>query len=219
MQKIKLIIADDQVLFLKGLRLLIHTFDSIQLIAEARNGIELLKEIEIHAPDVVLIDLKMPEMDGIEATQQIKEKYPEVKILLLSMYHDEGIINHVMKIGANGYLLKNEEPAILKKAIETVMKSDFYFSEYVSKALLKGIQQPSLKKEKMSAEENSPLSQRELEVLQLICQEYTSSEISEQLFISIRTVEGHRKNLLGKTGVRNTAGLVLYAIKNKLLEY
>ncbi len=219
MQKVKLIIADDQVLFLKGLRLLIQSFESIQLVAEAQNGVELLQAIDKFQPDVVLVDLKMPVMDGIEATAKIKEKHPEVKVLLLSMYHDESIINHVIRIGANGYLLKNEEPDILKEAIETVAVKDFYFCDYVSQAMVKGLRQPAMKSETSTSSNNIILTQREKEVLKLICKEYTSSEISNQLFISIRTVEGHRKNLLGKTGARNTAGLVLYAIKNQLVDY
>lgn len=218
MRRIKLIIADDQVLFLKGLRLLIHTFDNIELVAEAQNGQQLLNLINTHQPDVVLIDLKMPVMDGVEATKIIREKYPDLKIILLSMYNDEQIINHVMKIGANSYLLKNEEPEILQKAIETVFEKGFYFNDYVSKALLSGVQSPSAKVQSTVLSDKFQLTRRELEILRLICQEYTSGEIAKQLYISSRTVEGHRKSLLAKTGVRNTAGLVLFAMKNHLIE-
>ncbi len=218
MPKIRLIIADDQILFLKGLRLLINTFDSIELIAEATNGEELLTAIAAHSPDVVLIDLKMPVMDGIEATKRIKEDYPELKVILLSMYNDESIINHVMKIGANGYLLKNEEPHILEQAIKAVVQKGFYFNDYVSSALLTGVQQATQIQKKPKDSLKIPLTRREVEILKLICKEYTSSEIASQLYISPRTVEGHRKSLLAKTGVRNIAGLVLFAMKNQLLE-
>jgi len=122
MKKIRLIIADDQVLFLKGLRMLISTFENIVLVGEASNGQELLELIGDAKPDVVLIDLKMPILDGIEVTKKIRTTDNDLKIILLSMYNDESIINHVMKLGANGYLLKNEEPAILKEAIEVVME-------------------------------------------------------------------------------------------------
>lgn len=218
MGKIKLIIADDQILFLKGLRLLIKTFDTIEIIAEAKNGEELLIAIERYTPDIVLIDLKMPVMDGIEATKKIKENYPDLKIILLSMHNDESIINHIMKLGANSYLLKNEEPHILKEAIESVVKKGFYFNDYISKALLNGAQghESILKKSKHLQE--LQLTRRETEILKLICQEYTSGEIAQQLFISVRTVEGHRKSLLAKTGVRNIAGLVLFAMKNNFIE-
>lgn len=217
MKKIKLIIADDQVLFLKGLRLLINTFDSIELVAEATNGEQLIKLINIHQPDVVLIDLKMPVMDGIEATKKIRQTNPDLKIILLSMHNDQRIINHIMKIGANSYLLKNEEPEILREAIEEVTRKGFYFNDYVSKALLSGIQQPRTGDIHTTLTDNYHLTRREIEILKLICEEYTSGEIAQQLYISTRTVEGHRKSLLSKTGVRNTAGLVLFALKNQLV--
>ncbi|MEM6317215.1 MAG: response regulator transcription factor [Bacteroidota bacterium] len=217
MQKIRLIIADDQVLFLKGLRMLIGTFETVELVAEASNGKILLEKIGIYQPDVVLIDLKMPIMDGLEATKKIRAVNKQLKIILLSMYNDESIINHVMKEGANGYLLKNEEPSVLKEAIEAVVQRGFYFNEYVSKALLMGIQQPT-KRSGVEISSHLKLTKRELEILQLICKEYTSNEIANQLFLSSRTVEGHRKSLLSKTGVRNTAGLVLFALRNQLIQ-
>ncbi|MEM1123162.1 MAG: response regulator transcription factor [Bacteroidota bacterium] len=217
MQKIRLIIADDQVLFLKGLRMLIGTFETVELVAEASNGKILLEKIETYQPDVVLIDLKMPIMDGLEATKKIRAANKQLKIILLSMYNDESIINHVMKEGANGYLLKNEEPSVLKEAIEAVVQRGFYFNEYVSKALLTGIQQP-IKRSGVEMATHMKLTKRELEILQLICKEYTSNEIANQLFLSSRTVEGHRKSLLSKTGVRNTAGLVLFALRNQLIQ-
>ncbi|MEM9920608.1 MAG: response regulator transcription factor [Bacteroidota bacterium] len=217
MAKIKLIIADDQVLFLNGLRLLINTFETIELVAEAKNGQELLDLIPLHQPDVILVDLKMPIMNGIEATSIIKDKYPDIKVLLLSMYNDESIINHVMKNGANGYLLKNEEPHILREAIETVVAKGFYFNEYVSKALLKDVRQPSVQSKINRLGHELKLTRREVEILKLICQQYTSNEIAEQLYLSVRTVEGHRKRLLDKTGVRNIVGLVLFAVKHQFV--
>ena len=218
MKKIRLIIADDQILFLEGLSLLINKFDSIELVAEVINGQELLGAIPVYQPDVVLVDLKMPVLNGIDATKIIKEQYPELKIILLSMYNDESIINHIMKLGANGYLLKNEEPHVLRDAIETVYKNDFYFNDYVSRALLKDVSTSRVKKAESVLLQKLQLTRREVEVLKLICQECTSAEIAAQLYISIRTVEGHRKSLLSKTGVRNTAGLVLFAMKNQLIE-
>lgn len=218
MKKIRLIIADDQVLFLKGLRMLITTFDTIELVGEASNGQELLEQIDIHQPNVVLIDLKMPILDGIEATKRIRATNTNLKIILLSMYNDESIINLVMKEGANSYLLKNEEPAILQEAIKAVMDKGFYFNEYVSKALLSGVQNPIEKINNNIISEKFQLTKREIEILKLICQEFTSNEIANQLFISTRTVEGHRKSLLAKTGVRNIAGLVLFALKNQFYE-
>lgn len=218
MPSIKLAIADDQVLFLKGLRLLIRSFENIELIIEASNGQELLDAIAQQQPDVILMDLRMPVMDGLEATEKIRAQYPDIKIILLTMYDEERLINHMMKIGANGYLLKNEEPEVLKKAILTVHEKEFYFNDYVSKALLKGMQKKNQGVRPWKIQDNLQLTKREMEVLQLICRELTSGEIAEQLFISIRTVENHRNSLLSKTGVRNTAGLIIYAIRNKLVE-
>lgn len=216
MKLIRLAIADDQVLFLKGLKLLIESFERVELVIEANDGLELMTAIAKDQPDVILMDLKMPNMDGLEATEKIRKQYPDIKIILLSTYDEEHLINHMMKIGANGYLLKNEEPEIVEEAIHTVVEKGFYFNDYVSKALLKGLQKPQKKVSLWGGTEQ--VSKRELEVLTLICQEYTSVEIAEQLFISARTVENHRKSLLEKTGVRNTAGLILFAVKNNLID-
>ena len=215
---IKLAICDDQTLFLRGLRYIVNDFDNIEIILEATSGEELLEKIKKFPADVILLDMKMPGMDGIEVTKRLKANLPGIKIILLTMYDDERLITHVMENGANGYLLKNEEPDILKKAIESVMEKDFYFNDYMAKALLKGLKNKG-QNEYLSISSNMPsqITPREREVLQLICQEMTTNEIAKQLFISVRTVEGHRKNLVEKTGVRNTAGLVIYAIKNKLI--
>lgn len=216
---IKLAICDDQVLFLRGLKYIIDDFDNIKITLEATSGEELLENIYSSPPDVLLLDMKMPGIDGIAVTRELKTKLPNVKIILLSMYDDERLITHVMENGANGYLLKNEEPEILKAAIESVMEKDFYFNDYVAKALLQGVKNKERSKPvSFSVNNTSELTPREQEILQLICKEQTTAEIAKGLFISVRTVEGHRKNLMEKTGVRNTAGLVIYAVKNKLVE-
>ncbi len=217
--KIRLAIADDQKLFLKGLKFIINDFENIELVMEAENGKVLIEKVAQDPPDVILMDLKMPVMDGIEATQYLKKHQPEIKIILLTMYNEERLIAHMMKIGANGYLLKDEEPEVVRAAIETVVAQGFYFNDYVSKALLKGVK--SNQKTNFEAfpatSAETKLSRREVEVLQLICKEQTTAEIAQQLFISSRTVEGHRKKLLEKTGVKNTAGLVIYAYRNGLI--
>lgn len=218
MSSIKLAIADDQVLFLKGLKLLIKSFEEIELVIEAANGQELLDAVALEQPDVILMDLRMPVMDGLEATEKIKTQYPDIKIILLTMYDEERLINHMMKVGANGYLLKNEEPEILQQAIQAVVEKEFYFNDYVSKALLKGMQRNQKEVRPWKAADNLQFTKRELEVLALICREFTSAEIAKELFISSRTVENHRKSLLAKTGVRNTAGLIIYAIRHQLIQ-
>lgn len=222
MPPIKLAIVDDQKLFLNGLKYIIDTFEGIDLVIEANNGAELLQQMEDVTPDVILMDLKMPVMDGVATTQHLKKHQPEIKIILLSMYNEERLINHMMEIGANGYLLKDEEPEIVEEAIRTVMQKDFFFNEYVSRALLKGMKgvkgKPTTPSASFSSNAAINLSKRELEVLQLICEELTTAEIANKLFISVRTVEGHRKKLVEKTGVKNMAGLVIYAMKSGLVE-
>jgi DNA-binding NarL/FixJ family response regulator len=219
MEKIKLVIADDQNLFLKGLKFIIDTFEDVELVGEASDGAELVAKVESTRPDVVLSDIKMPNMDGIEATKILKDRFPEVRVILLTMFDDERLISHVMEIGANGYLLKDEEASVVHEAIQSVYTKGLYFNEYVSKALLKQVKHKN--KGSISAilsPGEVKLSNREMEVLELICQEMSTPEIAEQLFISTRTVEGHRKNLLDKTGVKNTAGLVIYAVKHGLVD-
>ena len=218
MKPISLAIADDQILFRKGLKLLIHSFDGIELVIEASNGVELLSAVQQNQPDVILMDLRMPEMDGLEATGKIKKLFPSIKVILLTMYDEEHLINHMMKLGANGYLLKNEEPDEVEKAIRSVMEKDFYFNDYVSKALLSGLQRPKNEVKNWASGAEASISKREREVLELICREFTSSEIAKELYISIRTVENHRKNLLAKTNARNTAGLILFAVRNQLID-
>ena len=218
MPKIKLAIVDDQVLFRKGLKLLISSFEEVELIIQASNGQELLDAIEKEQPDVILMDLKMPVMDGLEATEKVKATYPQIKVILLTTYDEERLINHMMKVGANGYLLKNEEPEILKEAILTVVEKEFYFNDYVSKALLSGMQKKPKEIRPWEGANNISLTKREREVLQLICKEHTSAEIASALYISPRTVENHRKSLLEKTGAKNTAGLVIFAIQNQLID-
>ena len=219
MNTIKLAIADDQILFLRGLKFIINTFEDVELIIEASSGEDLLQKIEQTQPEVILCDIKMPGLDGIETTKTIKNRFPDIKVILLTMYNDERLISHAMEIGAHGYLLKDEEAEEVHKAIQTVYEKGFYFNDYVSQALLKQVKNKTKTLPQEVILNNAvKLSPRETEVLELICQEMSTAEIAKQLFISARTVEGHRKNLLEKTGVKNTAGLVIFAVKNNLVD-
>ncbi|MGH1437431.1 MAG: response regulator [Lewinella sp.] len=217
MSPIKVALVDDQTLFLKGLRLILEGYPEIDIVIEANNGADFLAAVTTQLPDVVLLDLKMPGMDGIEVAEKLKTIAPEVKIILLTMHDDEHFIHHVLSLGANGYLLKNEEPSILREAIKKVMTQEYYLNDYVAKALLSNIKKKDTSATDQSKQALFTLTPREKEILQLICKEHTTGEIAQQLFISKRTVEGHRQNLLDKTGVRNTAGLVIYALKNQLV--
>lgn len=209
---IKLALADDQNLFRKGMAMLLRELDGLEVTLECANGKDLLKAIAVVPVDIVLLDLEMPVMDGVETMKRMRTDHPEVKVLVLSMHSEEKFIVHLMELGANGYLLKTAEATEVENAIRSVADSGYYFSDMVSQVMLQGL----VKKEKVRPYFNvvDPLSERELEVLKLICAEKTTPEIAEQLFLSPRTVEGHRNNILLKTGARNVAGLVVFAMTN-----
>ncbi|WP_339699102.1 response regulator transcription factor [uncultured Roseivirga sp.] len=216
METIKVAIADDHSLFREGLKFILAKMSGIELILEVSNGVELLKGFEKEVPNVVLLDLEMPNGDGVETCKQLKKDYPEVKVLVLTMHSEERMISYLMEIGANGYLLKDIRHDVLKNAIEAVHTQGFYFTNEVSKSLLEGLKKHSRQVPKFGMEVS--LSTREKEVLELIAKELTTLEIGERLFISERTVEGHRKNLLSKFDVKNTAGLILKAVKQGFLQ-
>jgi DNA-binding NarL/FixJ family response regulator len=216
MKKIKIAIADDYKIFREGLKVSLAQDNKMDVVFEVDNGEDLLKDMETNIPDVVIMDLKMPIMDGMEATQLIRKKYNNVKILVVSMYDNDKFIIHLMEIGANGYLLKNAEPDEIRKAIYAVHENGYYFNDLVNKALLKKLVLRS--NIKPSFNENIELTERELEVLKLICEEKTAAEIGKELFLSPRSVEGIRQRLIEKIGVRNTAGLVMFAAKNAIVD-
>jgi DNA-binding NarL/FixJ family response regulator len=209
---IKLALADDQNLFRKGMAMLLRELDGMEVTLECANGKDLLKAIAVVPVDIVLLDLEMPVMDGVETMKRMRTDHPGVKVLVLSMHSEEKFIVHLMELGANGYLLKTAEATEVENAIRSVAESGYYFSDMVSQVMLQGL----VKKDKVRPYFNviDPLSEREIEVLKLICAEKTTPEIAEQLFLSPRTVEGHRNNILLKTGARNVAGLVVFAMTN-----
>jgi DNA-binding NarL/FixJ family response regulator len=211
MSIMKFVIADDHKIFRQGLRYALVDDHRLKCLGEAENGIELLNLIEKQRPDVALVDVKMPEMDGIEATKRIRASYPGIKILILTTYDDENLILHLLDIGINGFLLKNAEPDEIKKAIYYVYEHDYYFNDLVSNTMLRSITTRSKLKEAVK------LNERETEVLKLICGEMTAVEIAAKIFLSPRTVEGIRTNLIEKTGAKNTAGLVIFALKNGIV--
>lgn len=216
MKKIKIAIADDYKIFRDGLKVGLSSDDNLEIILEADNGEDLLQGLEENMPDVILMDLKMPIMDGMEATKEIKKKNIQVKVLIVTMYDDDKFIIHLMENGANGYLLKNAEPEEIRKAIYAVHENGYYFNDLVNKALLKKL---VIKQNlKPSFNQDVEFTERELEVLKLICEEKTAAEIAKEIFLSPRSVEGIRQRLIEKVGVRNTAGLVMFAVKNNIAE-
>jgi DNA-binding NarL/FixJ family response regulator len=216
MSKIRIAIADDYKIFREGLKVGLSADDNLEVMMEADNGEDLMKGLESTVPDVIIMDLKMPIMDGMEATKMVRKKYPVVKVLVVSMYEDDKFIIHLMENGANGYLLKNAEPDEIRRSIYSVHENGYYFNDLVNKALLKKL---VLKNNlKPSFNQNIDLTEREQEVLKLICEEKTAAEIGKQIFLSPRSVEGIRQRLIEKIGVRNTAGLVMFAVKNGLAD-
>jgi len=213
---IKVAITDDHQLFREGIRFLLDQMGNIDLIFEAASGRELIEKLPETSVDVLLLDLEMDEMDGVEAIKQIRPQYPDLGIIILTTYSEHKMMAYLMELGANSYLLKDAEPDTLKRAIESVYHEGYYFTREVSKAMITGLKSPARKKPLLKS--NVVLSAREIEVLQLICQEYTAKEIAEKLFISPRTAEGHRRHLIEKLGVKNTAGLIVKAIKEGIVE-
>ena len=211
---IRLALADDQLLFRKGLAMLLSDMAGATVVWESANGEELLAGLKKVEVDIVLLDLEMPVMDGMEAMRRIRQEHPEVKVIILSTHDEEKVIVQLMELGANGYMLKNSEPDEIDLAIRSVAQSGYYFSDLVHRVMLHGL----VKKEQVKPifNEIDPLSERELEVLRAICKEHTTAEIAAKLFVSPRTVEFHRNNLLLKTGARNIAGLVVYAMTRGL---
>ncbi|MCK8494773.1 MULTISPECIES: response regulator transcription factor [Spirosoma] len=219
MKTINVAIADDQVLFRKGLLSIINGFEGIQVTLEAENGRALLEGLETATsfPDVVLLDLSMPELNGVEVTKRLNSAYPALKIIILSVYGEDRFVIHMIDLGVNGFLFKNVEPLEVERAIRTVVEKDFYVNDIFLTAMKNRM---SIKKPRqlLTVDLASSLTPRELEVLGLICRQLTAQEIADRLSISTRTVDGHRNNLLEKTGARNTAGLVIFAVKNHLLD-
>ncbi|WP_212004295.1 response regulator transcription factor [Chitinophaga sp. HK235] len=218
MAHIKVAIADDHKIFRSGVINTLIPYENIRFVFEADDGLHLLEIMEQQQPDVILMDLKMPNMDGIEATIKVKEKYPNVKIIILTMYEDDNFIVHLVENGANAYLLKNADPEEIYEAICTTYEKGFYFNENVNLALLKKVLHKNKQQFKPTLKNEIQLNDREQEVLKLICNEYTTQEISEKIFLSPRTVEGIRQKLLEKLNVKNSVGLVLYAFRNGLIE-
>lgn len=212
---IKYIIADDHTVFRQGLRLVLGDDPQLSLLAEAGDGIQLLDTLKTHRPDVILLDLKMPRMDGMDATREIRTQYPDIRILILTMHDDEQLILHLLEAGANGYLVKNADADEIKLAMHACCENGYYFSDYVSSLMLKSLMQKNKATPKFR--QQVTFSERELEVLRLICEGCTAVEIGKRIFLSNRTVEGIKAELLDKTGVRNTAGLTMYAVKHGIV--
>ena len=212
MEKIRIIIADDHQLFRNGLKILLNGFPEFTVSGEASNGEEFLRILKNTDADIALMDINMPEMDGIEATRKGLKLSPSLNIIALSMYGEEEYYYKMVDAGAKGFLLKDSDISEVKEAILTVLKGGSYFSQELLHNVIQKI------KHRENENKIANLSKREQEILLKICEGLSNQEIAESLFISKRTVDKHRANLLGKTSSKNTASLILYAIRNKLIK-
>lgn len=213
--KIKVYIADDHTLFRKAMVNLLKTFRKIRLVKDAENGKELLNLIKQEPPDVAIVDLQMPVMDGTETCEHILQRHPDIKIIVLTMHDSENYILHMMELGVHAFLLKNTEPDELERAIYAVVEKDFYHNDLVAAVLRKNMK--SKKTGQRPDFKNADLSEREKEILKLICRELTIREIGHRLSLSENTVRNHRANIMEKIGVKNAVGLVKYAYETRLI--
>lgn len=212
--QIQIVIADDHPIFLEGMHLLLEKQEELKILGQAGNGKELLKIVGREKPDVVITDIEMPLMNGIEATKEIKKEFPGIGVIGLTMYQDEHLIVDMLEAGANGYLLKSTTKEELIQAAQSVYEGKNYFcnnttmrlSQMIAKS--KTVQQPV----------KNEFSQKESEIIQLICEQYASKEIADKTNLTLRTVEKYRDKIMEKTGARNMVGIVIYAIRNGIYE-
>ena len=213
-EKKSILLVDDHKIIRDGLKLYFEDSEEYAVSAEAENGekaLEILKEKEF---DIVITDISMPEMDGITLTQRIKEKDPSQKVMALTMMGENQHIKHMLSAGVNGYILKNSDKSEILKAIETILAGENYYSGEVTKIIMDSMSGKKKPTQRLTLE--TPLTNREKEVLKLIVKEYSNQEIADELFISVRTVDAHKRNLLEKTGCKNIAGLVVYALEHNI---
>jgi DNA-binding NarL/FixJ family response regulator len=215
--KIKIALIDDEPLFVEGLTFLFKNVKNIVVAKTATNGYELLDDLEniseFNFPDIILVDIQMKPLDGFDLVEMLKKKYSNIKIIILSSHYKTNVVGHMIKLGVSAFIPKNANKKSLITAIESVYEHGIYFSKSDQEMLIQFMGSNS---KRSVFNNNEELSNREIEVLKLICNEYTSQEIADKLFISKRTVEGHRQKVIDKIGAKNTVGLVIYAIANKL---
>ena len=216
--KITIAIADDELLFRQGLISILSKEKNLDILFDAEDGNDLMSQLRQSKllPEVVITDLKMPGLNGVETTKLIRKEFPDIKIIALTSYFSKPFIINMISIGAVAYLAKNSTPKLMLTTIKEVADKGFYYDEQVMKFIHEGLLNNN-DQNKKSNFDMSYFTKREKEVLELICKQFTTNEIGEKLFISPRTVDGHRNNLLLKTESKNLAGLVVYAIQNKLV--
>jgi DNA-binding NarL/FixJ family response regulator len=215
---IKVIIADDHVLYRAGVRNALSQKSDIEIIAEADNGMHLINMLKSLPADVILLDIQMPVMDGIQALPEIRKVCPGAKVIMLTMMDDHSMITKLMEIGANSYLSKTSDSEVIYEAIKTCHKDEYYFSTLTNQALLNNLKQRNTQVVEQINTGEAQLNDKETMILRLMCEEKSTKEIADLVELSPRTVEALRDKLKVKTGAKTTAGLILYAVKHKIIE-
>jgi len=215
-KQIRVVIADDHEIFRDGFKVMASKQPIIEIVGEAANGLQLIDTVGELMPDVVITDIKMPQMDGIKATRILTEKFPLTQIIALSMFDDENLIIDMLEAGAKGYLLKNAHKNDIIDAIQTVYGNNTYFCNHTSHKLARLIAASKFNPYKFNS--RPEFTEKELEVMKLICEQFSNKEMAARINLSSRTIEGYREKLLEKTHSRNTVGIVIYAIKNGIYE-
>ncbi len=217
-EPIRVIIADDHVLYRAGVKTSLSTKKDIKVIAEADNGMHLLNLIKNIEADVILLDIQMPIMDGIATLPEIKKIAPRTKVIMLTMVDDNSMITKLMELGANSYLTKTSDSEIIYEAIKTCYEQEYYFNSLTNKALLTNLKQRNMPAPQHLTQQEAQLSEKETTILRLMCEEKSTKEIADLVELSPRTVEAIRDKLKVKTGSKTTAGLIMYAVKHKIIE-
>jgi DNA-binding NarL/FixJ family response regulator len=214
---IKVAIADDHKIFRDGIKTAVNAKDNLKILWEADNGKDMLHKLEVRQPDILLMDIRMPELDGFMAISMVKKEFPRVKVIVLSMYDDEQTVSKMMELGANAFLNKVTDPNEIFEAIETCMADEFYFNDIVNNAMMGKLMQRKNVRQNFAHLRPVNFTEKEIKIIELISQDHTAEDIAKQIFLSPRTIETIRQNLKAKANVKTIGGLVMYAVKNKLI--
>ncbi len=217
-EPIKVLITDDHVLYRAGVKTALSAKKDVKVIAEADNGMHLLNMLKMIQPDVILLDIQMPVMDGIGALPEIKKNWPQIKVIMLTMMDDHSMITKLMELGANSYLSKTSDSEIIYEAIKTCYEQEYYFNTLTNKALLTNLKTKNNMTPQKMVQAEANLTDKEMLILKLMCEEKSTKEIADIVELSPRTVEAIRDKLKVKTGAKSTAGLIMYAVKNNILD-
>ena len=216
--QIKIAIADDHKIFRDGIKMALSNRENLKILWEAEDGKDMMHKISIKMPDVLLMDIRMPEIDGINAIQILRKEYETVKIIVLTMYDDHQMITKMMEMGANAYLTKTTDPEEIYEAILTCMNDDYYFNDLVNAAVMGKLMQKKSVRQIYGDSLPITFSEKEIKILQLLSEDKTTEEISKVIFLSPRTIETIRQNMKSKVNAKTIGGLIMYAMRNKLIE-